>query len=297
MKEVLWFLQAAFVYAVTLPVAVMPLPMALRIGSIAGGAAYLLWRSRRRIAVENLSRAVGSGSIVDGRPPAEIARESFRNLGRSLVEVIKLYHGLGAGILDAVQIRGIEHYRRAEEKGKGVILITGHCGNWELLALAVSSRGIPVAVVARTLDNPYLNRFIERVRKRYGNPVIYKEGALRSMISRLRKGGAVGLLIDQSVLPEEGVLVPFLGRPAWTMKSPALIARKTGAPVVPAFIRRMERGHLVEIHPEVELSEREDKEGAILEDTGRFTAYVEREVRDNPAEWLWIHRRWKRVSG
>ena len=296
MSNVLWLLQMGLLYAVTLPIGIMPLQLALRVGSLIGLMAYFVWGSRREIAVDNISHAIRAGFIDNSVPAAELIKEHFRNLGMSAAEIVKIYHGFGSKILDRIDVEGIDNYHRAREKGKGILLITGHCGNWELLALAVSCKVSPVGAVARPLNNPYFNSLIERVRKRYGNSVIYKKGALRAIISRIRKGGTVGILIDQSVLPAEGVVVEFLGRPAWTIKSPGLIARKTGTPVVPVFIRRMDNGgHLVKIYPEVELSDTEDRERAVLEDTERFTSFVERYVTKNPAEWLWIHRRWKRV--
>ncbi|MEC4686670.1 MAG: lysophospholipid acyltransferase family protein [Nitrospirota bacterium] len=283
-------------YAVTFPLVILPLRLALRVGSLIGVIGYFVWGSRRRIAVDNISHAIRAGFIDNSVPVTELVKEHFRNLGMSAVEIARIYHGFGSRILDRIEVEGLDNYQRAREKGMGILLITGHCGNWELLALAVSCKVSPVGAVARPINNPYLNSLIERVRKRYGNSVIYKKGALRAIISRLRKGGAVGILIDQSVLPAEGVVVEFLGRPAWTIKSPSLIARKTGASVVPVFIRRRDNGsHVVEIHPEVELSDAEDLERAVLEDTKRFTSFVERYIVKNPTEWLWIHRRWKRT--
>ncbi|NOY39989.1 MAG: lysophospholipid acyltransferase family protein [Nitrospirae bacterium] len=296
MRNVLWLLQMGLLYAVTFPVAVLPLRLALGVGSLIGKMGFSVWGSRRRIAVDNISHAIRAGFIDNSVSATELAKEHFRNLGMSAVEIARIYHGFGSRILDRIEVEGIDNYQRAREKGKGILLITGHCGNWELLALAISCKVSPVGAVARPINNPYLNALIERVRKRYGNTVIYKKGALRAIISQLRKGGTVGVLIDQSVLPAEGVVIEFLGRPAWAIKSPSLIARKTGASVVPVFIRRRDNGsHVVEIHPEVELSDAKELEKAVLEDTKRFTSFVEGYIMKNPAEWLWIHRRWKRI--
>ncbi|NOZ25793.1 MAG: lysophospholipid acyltransferase family protein [Nitrospirae bacterium] len=296
MRNVLWLLQMGLLYALTLPVGLMPLWAAHRVGALMGLAGYFIWNSRRRIAEDNISRAMSAGFVNGGISAAGMIMENFRNLGRSVAEIVKIYHGFGGGIIDGVEVRGIDNYRKARDKGKGILLITGHCGNWELLALSLSCKVSPVSAVARPIDNPYLNGLVERVRKRYGNSVIYKKGALRAIIATLRKGDTVGMLIDQSVVPSEGVVVDFLGRPAWTIKSPVLIARKTGAAVVPVFIRRKKQGgHVLDIYPEVELSGEEDIEKAVIEDTAKLTSFVERYVMENPAEWLWIHRRWKRI--
>jgi len=287
MKDLLRRAEAAAVFLLSFPISLLP----CKAGELLGLLLFWVWKSRREIAIDNIRRS----SLPSAASAEEIARGNCRNYGRSLVEVFKVYHGLGKVILDRTSITGLEHFRAALAKGKGVLLVTGHCGNWELLAVAASYKVSNISVVARPLDNPYLNRLIERARARYGNRVISKKGALREILSTFRKGGVVGILMDQAVLSEEGYIIDFLGRGAWTTKMPALIARKTGVPVVPAFIRRKEGAHEITIHPEVALSTLRDLEEALREDTKNFSAYIEEYIRQNPAEWLWMHQRWKRV--
>ncbi len=296
MKRILFFLKALIIQLATYPLALLPRKPALHAGSLIGLLAYHLWRSRRDIAIKNLTLTVSNSEALNITDSREVVKENFKNLGRSLMEVIKIYHGRGGEIIESVVITGKENYIKALQKGRGIIVITGHCGNWELLALAASCRLTPISVVARPINNPYLNRFVERIRTRYGNRVIYKGGALREILRELKAGRPVGILMDQGVLPSEGVLVDFLGRPAWTIKTPAVIARKTGTPVLPVFIKRNGDRHIMEIHREVKLSENPDPEEAIREDTRTFTSYIEAYIRENPTEWLWIHRRWKRTE-
>ncbi len=296
MKRILFFLKALIIQLATYPLALLPRKPALHTGSLIGLLAYHLWRSRRDIAIRNLNLTVSNSEALNITDSREVVKENFKNLGRSLMEVIKIYHGRGGEIIESVVITGKENYIKALQKGRGIIVITGHCGNWELLALATSCRLTPISVVARPINNPYLNSFVERIRTRYGNRVIYKGGALREILRELKAGRPVGILMDQGVLPSEGVLVDFLGRPAWTIKTPAVIARKTGTPVLPVFIKRNGDRHIVEIHREVKLSENPDPEEAIREDTRTFTSYIEAYIRENPTEWLWIHRRWKRTE-
>ena len=246
--------------------------------------------------MENLRNTAAAGSISLSDTVETVIRDDFKNLGRSFAEVIRICFGAGKEILESVDMEGVENYRRAYSKGKGVLFLTGHCGNWELLALTSSAKLSPLGVVARPMDNPYLNSLLERVRRRYGNSVIYKRGALKSIVRTFRDNGCVGILMDQAVLPEEGYVIDFLGRGAWTTKMPAIIARKTGAAALPAFIHRTAKGHTIKIYPEVRLSDSGDIEEAIREDTIRFSGFVEDYIREHPAEWLWIHRRWKRVK-
>ena len=218
------------------------------------------------------------------------------NFGRSFVEVTKIYYRLADKIISDIEIIGEDNYQKARAKNKGIIFISGHCGNWELLATAFGVRISPAAGVARAQNNPYLNSLLEKARYRYGNRIIYKKGALKGILSELKKNRTVSILMDQAVIKEEGFIIDFLGRGAWTTKMPALLARKTGAPVLSAFIHRSNGRHVITINPEIELSHDEDTEKAVIEDTKKLTGLIEDYIKQHPTEWLWIHRRWKRVD-
>lgn len=297
MRRIVWSLQVLAVVLLTLPLALLPRRLALASGERLGGLLYLIWGSRRGIAIQNLSDAVARGALTINAPPAEIVRRNFQNLGRSFVEVIKIYYGFGDAIVRDVEIRGREHLTKALEKGRGVLLVTGHCGNWELSALALGAAVGRMNVVARPINNPYLNSLVERTRQRYGNSVIYKKGAVRGILAALGRNEVVGILMDQSVAEQEGVAADFLGKKDYIMKTPALIAMKTGAAVLPGFISMTNGGHMGEIGEEIELDRSEDVEQAVFNNTVRFSACVEEYVRKNPDEWLWLHRRWKRFPG
>jgi KDO2-lipid IV(A) lauroyltransferase len=297
MKQLRQFLPFLLMVLATFPFAVLPYRTALRVGDALGLLIYALWRSRRKVALENLNSAVGRNAILLGTDPRSVIRQNFRNLGRFLIEVVKIYYGFGDSIFRNVELHGTENFRRAHEKGKGVIFITGHCGNWELMAVYVSMNLTRVKIVARKQDNRYINRFIERTREKYGNLVIYKEGALKKLLSSLKKGEAVGILMDQSVIRTEGIVVPFLGTDAYAMKTPAILARKTGTPVVPVFIRRTGNGHhRIEIGEEIPLAVSTDSEAALRQDTINFMKPIEEYIKKYPSDWLWIHRRWKRIK-
>lgn len=310
--KIRWLLETALIILFSFPVAVLPHKIALKVGEILGLLVFYMWGSRRKIAIGNIEKAMGKSLqplAISNQPLAvSIARETFKNLGRSFVEVIKIYYGLGKSVIDNVEVRGVENYLKAKSKNKGVIFITGHCGNWELMALAFGAKVDNVSGVARMQNNPYLNRLVEDIRAKYGNNVIYKKGALKGMLYELKKNRGIGILMDQAVLKDEGYVIDFLGRPAWTTKMPALMARKTGAAVIPIFINR--KGdpkksqtfwggnvdkHVINIYPEVDLSTDEDTEKAIIGDTKRFSEFIENYIKEHPTEWLWIHKRWKRT--
>ena len=296
MNHVLWFLQCLFVVIATLPIALLPHRLSLKLGERLGDLLYLCWGSRRRIAIENLKAAVARKAVSISAAPEDVIKQNFRNLGKSFAEVVKIYFGLGDQIIKNVKIRGAENFARASMKGKGTLIITGHCGNWELSALAAAANITKIHVVARPINNPYLNRLVERTRRRYGNRVIYKKGALKKILFALSKNETVVILMDQSVVSSEGVVADFLGKKDYTMKTPAVIAMKTGSPVLPVFIRRSGEDHIIEIGEEVALDRSEGTEKAVYANTVKLSQCIERYITQNPAEWLWIHRRWKRVK-
>lgn len=296
MKRIFWLLQFFLVVLLTLPVALIPYRLSLKAGELLGTLLYYCWGSRRRIAIDNLKGAVSRGSLVIDSSPPSVIKQNFRSLGKSFVEVIKIYYGLGGRIFSNVEIRGIGIFRNALKKGTGILLITGHCGNWELNALACSAKVAPISVVVRPINNPFINRLVEITRKKYGNKVINKKGALKGILSALKRNEAVGILMDQSVLSDEGVMADFLGKKDYIMKTPALIAMKTGCAVIPAFIRRTDGGHVLEAVEEIEVDKSEDGEKAVFNNTVRFSKAIEDYIRKNPSEWLWMHRRWKRFE-
>lgn len=272
--------------------ALLPGGLAKKLGALAGRLFFRLWGSRRSIAIENIRGAVERGALPEGVDPGETALRMFENLGVFFAELAKIYAGLGRKTLEGVAFEGIENLTKARASGRGVIFVTAHAGNWELLAIMCGLQFGSISVVARPLNNPYLNALLEKVRAKFGNRVIYKRGALKSLLRLLKGGGIAGILMDQAVVKEEGHVVEFLGAGAWTLKIPVLLARRTGAAVLPLFIRKTTEGkHEIVIHPEADMSGGSEEQ-AIL----RLNRKIEDYVRANPAQWLWIHRRWKRTQ-
>lgn len=301
MKKIFWMAQAAVFYSLTLIAAVLPAAIAYRAGAIAGLIISRLLPSRRAIAVDNIRRALPfmkSHPLWDtpGCNEEQLADETFRNLGRSLMEVCRLYHGRGEDVINSIELRGREHYDSARAKGKGLIFFTGHCGNWELLALAFCSLfDEGMSVVARRQNNPYLNRMVERMRMRYNSTVLYKHGALKGILSSLKKGKLIGILADQAVFTVDGELIDVLGRKAWASKAPVIIAQKSGAPLLPTFIHREGTRQIITFYPEHTFSGDMTEEG-IRKETQALSRYVENYVIAHPTQWYWVHRRWKRAG-
>lgn len=295
MKSLVDRISAIALAIFCLPFVFLPLAVSRGLGRLLGIGVHYLWTSRRRIAIDNIRFSCEHGGLSIASSPSALARESMANLGESFAEMVKIYSGYGRKIIENVRIEGIENFLDAISQCKGIISVTGHCGNWELMAIACGLQIKASSVVARRQNNVYIDAIVEKMRTKYGNRVIYKKGALREIMSVLRSNGSVGILMDQAVSRDEGYVVNFLGRGAWTTKMPALLARKTGAAVLPVFIRREGSGHVMMIMPTIRLSEA-GGEQAVIDDTLAFTSCIEDYVRKWPQEWLWIHKRWKRVT-
>ncbi|MEK6690852.1 MAG: lysophospholipid acyltransferase family protein [Nitrospirota bacterium] len=270
----------------------IPFSLSLKAGEILGNLLFLFDRKHREITLTNLGRAFKNGKSE--KEIFEIGKACYRNIGRSFVEFSRLLRNNREYIKKYITIEGLEKYIKAKEKGRGVLYLTGHCGNWELMSLTQALRGYPVNIVARPIDNPYLSRRVEEIRTRYGNSIIEKKRAMRGILRCLEEDGTIGILLDQNVIKKEGVFVDFFGEPACTNKGLALIALKTGTPVLPAFIHYLGEGrHRIEIGEEVVLEKSGDPNMDVVSNTAKFTKIIEEHIRKYPEEWLWLHRRWK----
>lgn len=302
MKSMIWVIQVAVLYCFTWFVALLPQQLADSMGRGLGLLMRQVLAKRRKIAEDNIALSLQYMRSQPGwnctLPDAQgIAKETFKNIGRALVEVCRLYHGHGTALINRIEFRGREHYDAARAKGKGLIFLTAHCGNWELMALAYAQLlDSSMSVVARRQNNPYLNTMVEKMRMRYNNRVIYKDNALKNMLSVIRKQGTVGLLVDQAVFPSEGCLISFLGRPAWASKAPVLLARKTGVPVLPAFIHLEGDHYMIDLYPELTFTGDSSPEG-MKHDVQLYSSAIERFIIQHPTSWYWVHRRWKRTEG
>jgi KDO2-lipid IV(A) lauroyltransferase len=299
-KRLQWWGETAFFVVFSFVVAHIPHKIGMALGRMLGRLFFLILKRRRKIAIENISASMPFLRQLEGwsdaaGTPEDIARRTFENLGRSLVEDCRLYHGRGAAIIQSVRFEGLENYEQAIAKGKGVAFITAHCGNWELMALSFGARVRELSVIARRQDNAYLNRVLEKIRSGYGNRVIYKQGALKGMMAEFKKNHVVGVLIDQAVMPDEGVLVKFLGRNCWTTKLPTVLARKTGVPLLPALIHREGEGHVLRFYPEMQPDLEQEGDDGARGDMAFLSSVIEAYIAKHPDEWYWIHNRWKRA--
>jgi KDO2-lipid IV(A) lauroyltransferase len=252
---------------------------------------YLLDRRHRRIAMENLDRAFGSR--LSRRARRQIARAAFANLCRMAFELGRIVRAKPGEIDRLVSIDGWSHYRQALSRQRGVLILTAHTGNWEMLPLLAPRMGRPVYIVFRPLDLAPLDALMARLRTRWGGRLIPRSNAMRSILSALGRGEPVTILLDQNVGWRKGVFVDFFGQRACTNKGLALLALKTRAPVLPLFIRRDGRGFTAHFGPEIDLVLSGDKTRDLESNTQRYNDAIEAFVRRYPDQWLWLHQRWK----
>lgn len=274
------------------PLSRLPYQVALRIGERVGDGLYRLLKQRRTIALHNLDIAFGDTLSFEEKD--RIVRAIFRNLGKSIAEVIH-FPGLSDDFFrQKTEIVGIDHYLNARRKGRGVLYVSGHFGNWEMMGQMLSAAGYPLHVVVRPLDNPYLNRIVERLRTLHGNTLIARGGGLKQMIAALRKHEDVGVFMDQNTLRSRGIFVDFFGKPACTVPVVALLALRFNVPVIPAFIVRTGFDtHRLVLGEDIDILRSGDIDKDVARNTARFNTLLADIIRQHPDQWLWIHRRWK----
>ncbi len=283
-------LEYAAVVALRGALNVLPHFVVRGLGATMGMMFYAVDAKHRRVAIANLSHSFPT------RSPSEvqaIARAMFRHFGRLLFEMLKFSALSPTAMLQRVEFEGEDRARLAYAQGRGVLFFTGHFGFWELHAIVHGLRLRPIGVLARALDNPHLNTLLEELRGRTGNSVIYRQGAVRRVLKTLAAGEGVAMLIDQHMHSADAIWVDFFERPAATTSTLAVLALRTGAPVVPVFALPVGEGRYRMIYEHAVEPPAGEGPEAVREFTQRCTDVLEMYVRRNPELWLWMHRRWR----
>ncbi|MBI3826232.1 MAG: lysophospholipid acyltransferase family protein [Candidatus Rokubacteria bacterium] len=260
------------------------------LGRRAGDLAFVTTGRRRRTALANLVRAFPSLSPAERR---RLCRRSYQHVGVMVMELFRMLGEPPERVLARVSIDGAAHLDAVMRSAGRALVLTAHLGNWEILPFAHRLTGHPLTVVVRPLDSALVNRLATRLRARSGVELIDKHDALRPVLTALRQGRLVGILMDQNASRREGVFVPFFGHPASTSRSVAVLALRTGAPILPIFIRRAPDGrHRVVIEPPLPIPET-GGEAAVVELTTRCNQAIEAAILAAPEQWLWVHNRWR----
>lgn len=257
-----------------------------------GRLLFLVDKKHRNIAIQNISNAFGSEKSPE--QITSIARQVFENLFRIIFEVGWSLHLSEEQLRDYFHISGLEIYQQAMAKGKGVLFLLAHFGNWELLPIVARLCQATAHIVYRPLDERFLDQLIKNYRTRFGAELIpTQKRAMWHIIRALRQGLPVGMLMDQNVDWYDGVFVNFFDRLACTNAGMALLAIKSKAPVVPLFLLRRDNCFHALIGPELPLIQTGDHTKDVELNTEQYNRIIEVYARKFPDQWFWVHQRWK----
>jgi KDO2-lipid IV(A) lauroyltransferase len=270
-------------------VSVLPSKAAARLGEVVGTIVRSPLGIRRSTVDSNLRRA-----FPDASPEwiQRVRRESYRHLGREAVEMMRLSHLSREEVIERTDAPRWAEFESARAEGRGVLLVTGHYGNWEVAAAAVAARGVPIEAVVKRQRNRLVDARIEAARKRLGIGTIDMRSAPKRIPRALAQGHAVGIVADQDARGA-GVWVPFFGVPASTFRGPALFALKFRAPVYAAIARRLPGGRYSVEGRRIDPVNTGDLEHDVRVLTTAFAAHLEGEIREDPGQYFWFHKRWK----
>jgi KDO2-lipid IV(A) lauroyltransferase len=268
----------------------LPLPVAQVLGSVLGYAFYAASPRYRQLIWQHLRIAFGSALTAKVR--YRIARGVCTNLGRTVMEWFVFERLSCAQLRDLVEVHGLHHLQAAFAKGRGVIGLSAHFGNWELLPMTVAGLGCQGGVLARALRYPEYADFIRTLRERKG-VTTYARGSVKEVARLLRRNHIVGMLVDQDVDSLEGVFVDFFGRPAYTVAGPAALSMMTGAALLPCFVVRVGRRFRIMFEEPLAVPRSGDRARDVAAITQAWSRVVESYIRCYPEQWVWMHRRWK----
>lgn len=286
------YVEYGIAWVILHTVSLLPRSLAIRAGYAVGSLARRVLPHLDEHADINLRIALPE---LEAEERARIKRNVFRNLGRLLGEISQFPRLNREKIASIVVYEGLENYKQAVASGRGVILLTGHIGAWELSVFAHSIYGYPMSFLKRNVDNPLVEALAESYRSRFGNRSIDKKNSIREVLKTLKAGGVVGILADLNASREEGVFVDFFGRPACTTAGVATLALRTGAVVLPGYLLWDEKAQIHRLHFEapVETIDTGNQKEDVITNTARYAKVLESIIRRHPDQWLWIHRRWK----
>jgi KDO2-lipid IV(A) lauroyltransferase len=269
----------------------LPLSNAIRLGMMLARFGRL-FPKLRQTAERNLHLAFPEISETERR---RLLIGCFENLGRLLAIFSHFTRSNDAKLASLIQPAGLDHLVAAKERGRGVILFTGHVGAWELTSFGLSMLGHPLSFLVRRIDNPKIEELIDRMRSHRGNRSIDKRFAAREMLKILQAGGTLGILVDLNTLHREAIFVDFFDIPAATTFMVAKLALRTGAEVLPVFAPwdKSTRKFILKVGPALSFEATGEEQEDVRRLTQSFTKVVEDYVRRYPDQWLWIHRRWK----
>lgn len=262
--------------------------MTLAIGRFLGRLGYYLFKKRRILGLYNLDQALGDQ--YDQTQQKVIIQQLFEHLGMNFIEFLRLSEITSENLSNYITFHGREYLDQAYQQKQGVLVLTAHIGNWELLAAAVGLSGYNTAMVVKSARQKSVNDYLIQSRLSKNIKLFFGKNSIKDILRQLKSGGVVGIVLDQHATSSEGVVVPFFGRHASTFKSLAILSQRTQAIILPIYIYRDKNfHHHIMIHPPIEHDIADD----ITERTQKYTAWIETAIQEHPEQWIWTHNRWK----
>ena len=269
----------------------LPFSTAVWWGGRLGFFAYYILDKERNISLTNLKISFPEKKSREIR---KIAKEVFINEGKNFCELLSFSKLSKDKVLDLVEAEGLEYLDQALSEGNGILYLTAHLGNWELMGAYLSCKGYPINVIARRVYDDRLNEILVGLRKSKGVKTILRDESPKGILRSLKQKEVIGILIDQDTSRVQGVFVDFFGRLAYTPVGIATLAKRENVVVLPGFIVRKDRKHCVYINKPVKLIKKENREEEVRENTQKLTKIIESWIRSYPQQWVWMHKRWKR---
>lgn len=273
----------------------LPRLTAIRVMRWVGLLTFTLDARGRKRTIAQLSMAFGhENSAAEIRA---LAAQVYRHFATAMTDTMRLPVILRHGINRLISVHGIHHLDQALASGQGVLMITGHFGNWELLGAWLAQNGYPLRVVGTILENAGLNKIVVDMRNQAGYTNIARGTGTREILRSLRQGCAIGMLIDQDT-KVQGAFVEFFGRPAHTPTGPVILARKFEVPIIPIFMHlQADITYRIECEPPLTLEYTTDEARDLVVNTQKCSDVYERIIRRFPEQWVWMHKRWKKQPG
>ncbi len=270
----------------------LPFFLARLIGQGIGILFWALFPSKRHTALVNLELVFGDSMSREEKQ--RLIRRNLRHFGATVAETLCLPRIHAGNFLKYVEWDNVGQFYEGLKQGRGLILVTAHYGNWEIMNHAIGYMNLPLSAMARPVDNPLVDRYIEKIRGLSGNRVLFKHRSIRRVFKTLEENRIVGIVNDQDVHDHNGIFVDFFNRPASTTPMPAALAYRTGAPIITGYSIPLGRGrYLLRFQNLIHADREADKDAEIARITRELNERLERQIRDGPDWWMWIHKRYK----
>ena len=256
------------------------------------GLAYRVDRKHRLVIKQNLQFIYGDD--IDKKKIEEVSRYAYQNLALNILFTIERRYMSIEAFQEKVTLVGLDRVQKILDEGRPIIYTAAHFGQWELGGSAISAFVEPISVIYKVMSNPYFEKYLLESRAKFGITNIAHHGALKPLMKQLRKKGSIALLGDTKSSKRDGILVDFLGKKTYQVSTPAVLARKLNAAIIPVASFTEDHEHyIVKFYDEINVASLEDETEAVRQATQGLADWLSKLIDEDPKQWFWLHRRWK----